>query len=114
MSAAPANRARRRWAVEGLEGAWPKPRRPLPASSGGARVEGNAIGSSARAAFVQQDGVWIQTTFNPDTMETEKVEFASDDYFALLERYPDLAGAFALGDRVIAISHGTAYEVTAP
>jgi hypothetical protein len=45
-------------------------------------------------------------------MTTTKVQFASDDYFALLDRYPDLAEAFALGDRVIAFSHGVAFEVT--
>ena len=88
---------------------------PLPTPTIGAAggAEGNPIRIVGSRAFIQQDGVWIETTFNPDTMETEKVAFASDDYFALLARYPDLAGPFALGDRVIAISHGTAYEVTA-
>ncbi len=74
---------------------------------------GNAMRVVGNRTFLQQDGVWIETTFDPDTMETVKVQFASDDYFALLDRYPDLADAFALGDRVIAISHGVAFEVTA-
>ena len=74
--------------------------------SGGVRV----IGSRA---FVQQSNVWIETTYDPSTMTTIKVIFASSDYFALLTAHPDLAAAFALGPRVIAISGGQAYEVTA-
>ncbi|MCC6791488.1 MAG: hypothetical protein IT336_07390 [Thermomicrobiales bacterium] len=46
-------------------------------------------------------------------MTTIKVQFASEDYFTLLELRPDLAEAFALGDKVIAISNGQAFEVTA-
>ncbi|MFL5758752.1 MAG: VIT domain-containing protein [Thermomicrobiales bacterium] len=63
-------------------------------------------------SFVNQSGVWTETTFDPSTMHTIKVQFASDDYFKLLELRPDLADAFAIGDHVIALSHGVAFEVT--
>ena len=72
-------------------------------------VELRAIGDRA---FLYKDGVWTETTFDPDTMETVRVEFASEEYFALLAEHPDLAVAFALGDHVIALSDGVAYEVT--
>jgi hypothetical protein len=36
---------------------------------------------------------------------------AGDAYFALLESVPALADAFALGDHVIFLSNGQAYEV---
>jgi Ca-activated chloride channel family protein len=62
-------------------------------------------------AFVSSEGVWVDTAFDPDRMQTQKVAFLSDDYFALSASRPDLAAAFALGERVIAISSGTAYEV---
>jgi Ca-activated chloride channel family protein len=75
-------------------------------------AEGNALRVVGSRAFVRQGGVWIQTMFDPSRMVTVKVQFAGDDYFALLDRYPDLAGAFALGDRVIVFSHGVAFEVT--
>jgi Ca-activated chloride channel family protein len=83
-----------------------------PSSAGDESGDGNAIRVVGNRTFVRQDGVWTETTFNPDTMTTTKVQFASDDYFALLDRYPDLATAFALGDHVIVISHGVAFEVT--
>ncbi len=62
-------------------------------------------------AFVLRDGVWTETTYDPSTMTTTKVTFGSDDYFALTASHPDLAAAFALGPRVIAVSDGRAYEV---
>ncbi len=63
--------------------------------------------------FVLQDEVWVETTFDSETMTPMRVAFASEEYFALLEERPDLAPAFALGERVIAVSGGAAYEVTA-
>jgi len=61
--------------------------------------------------FVLSDRTWMDTAFDPETMETVKVAFLSDDYFALSAASPDLAAAFSLGERVIAISDGIAYEV---
>jgi Ca-activated chloride channel homolog len=61
--------------------------------------------------FVSTEGVWIDTAFDPEKMETVKVAFLSDDYFALAASRPALAAAFALGNRVIALSDGVAYEV---
>ncbi|MDI6769050.1 MAG: VIT domain-containing protein [Anaerolineales bacterium] len=61
--------------------------------------------------FVLSEGVWVDTAFDPDTMQTTKVAFISDDYFALADSRPELAGAFALGLRVIALSDSVAYEV---
>jgi Ca-activated chloride channel family protein len=57
------------------------------------------------------DGVWIDTAFDPDSMTTLKVAFAGEDYFALAATRPDLASAFALGDRVIVLAGDVAYEV---
>ncbi|MBA4379296.1 MAG: hypothetical protein C0393_01165 [Anaerolinea sp.] len=61
--------------------------------------------------FVLSEGVWVDTAFDPDTMQTTKVAFISDDYFALADSRPELAAAFALGLRVIALSDSMAYEV---
>ncbi len=61
--------------------------------------------------FRLTDGIWIDTVYDPDTMQTTRVAFLSADYFALAASRPDLAAAFALGPRVIAVSQGTAFEV---
>ena len=44
-------------------------------------------------------------------MQTVKVAFLSEDYYALAKSRPDLAAAFALGQAVIAFSDGVLYEV---
>jgi Ca-activated chloride channel family protein len=66
--------------------------------------------------FVLQDEVWVDTAYDPQSMQTGaagpvKVAFLSEDYFALLQARPELAGAFALGPQVIALAGGTAYQV---
>ena len=61
--------------------------------------------------FVLSDGKWIDTAFDPDTMKTIQIEFLSPDYFVLVAGNPELADAFALGDKVIALSEGGVYEV---
>ncbi len=61
--------------------------------------------------FVNAEGVWIDTAFDPDVMEPIQVAFLSSDYFKILEIRPELAAPFALGDRVIAFATGVPYEV---
>jgi Ca-activated chloride channel family protein len=72
----------------------------------------NPIQSIGDKTFILRDGIWTDTTFQSDTMETQKVEFLSDAYFKLLEAQPDLGQYFAIGDRVIVVLNGLAYEVT--
>src|SRR5690606_26600937 len=61
----------------------------------------NPIQTIGDKTFLQLNGVWTDTTFEPDTMTTEKVAFLSDEYFALLDTHPELAEYFAVGERVI-------------
>jgi len=61
--------------------------------------------------FVLIDGVWTDTGFDPQAMQTVKVGFLSEEYFTLATSRTELGAAFALGIRVIALSDGVAYEV---
>jgi Ca-activated chloride channel homolog len=76
----------------------------MEAAAGKVRVVGSRT-------FVLREGVWTDTAYDPDRMQTVKVPFLSDDYFALSSALPDLAAAFALGEQVIAVSGGNVYEV---
>lgn len=67
-----------------------------------------AIGSKT---FVWRDGVWIDTTFDPEQYTPEPVGFASDTYFDLLAAAPDLGQYFAIGQQVIVVYNGVAYQV---
>ena len=81
------------------------------ADDGGTIDVADVVRTVGARTFVLQDDVWIETTYDPSTTEPVQVVFLSDEYFALLDEHPDLADAFALGDHVIAISDGVAYEV---
>ncbi len=81
-----------------------------PALQGEASSSVRVVGSRT---FVLSDGTWIDTAFDPDTMQARQVEFLSPEYFDLVSARPDLADAFALGDQVIALSQGIAYKVVA-
>ena len=61
--------------------------------------------------FVLQDGVWTDTAFNPSRMSTSQVGFGSEAYFDLLAARPEWGQYLALGERVIFVADGAAYEV---
>lgn len=73
----------------------------------------NPIQTIGGKTFIQQGGVWTDTTFEPDTMTTQQVAFLSDAYFDLIAAHPELGQYFALAERVIVVWEGVAYEVTA-
>ena len=61
--------------------------------------------------FILHEGVWTDTTFDPDKMTPVPVSFGGDDYFALAAARPERGRYFALGDHVIVVLEGAAYEV---
>jgi Ca-activated chloride channel homolog len=73
----------------------------------------NPISVVGDKTFIRINDVWSDTAYDPDLMDTEKVVFLSDEYFALLDENPELGPYFALGDRVIVVLAGAAYEVVA-
>jgi hypothetical protein len=72
---------------------------------------GNPIKVVGSRTYVQQNGVWIDTAYDPSKMTTSKITFLSDDYFAFLKAHPELAGALALGSRVIVAADGGFVEI---
>jgi len=61
--------------------------------------------------FVWRDGAWVDTAYDPDRYTLIQVGFASDDYFSLVAEAPALGDYFALGERVIVVYGGQAFEV---
>jgi hypothetical protein len=47
-------------------------------------------------------------------MTSTQLPFAGDDFFDLLTQQPQLGQYFALGERVIVVANGIAYETTMP
>ncbi len=73
------------------------------------RYEG-VVATAGGRTLRQVDGVWIDTTYDPD-MDLIRVAFGSDDYFALATAGPGTASALAVGQHVIVVVDGTAYEI---
>ncbi len=88
----------------------------LPSGLGGGETDqyGNPI-SPVRyvgdKTFILHNGVWTDTTFDPDKMTPVPLGFGTDEYFALIAAHPDWGRYFALGDHVLVVLEGTAYEV---
>lgn len=61
--------------------------------------------------FVFADNVWTDTAYDPESMQTVKVAFLSEDYFSLAQGQAEVGAAFGLGERVIVLYDGVAYEV---
>jgi len=73
--------------------------------------EGQAMRYAADRTFVWRDGAWIDTLYSADDMEPITVTFLSDAYFDLLELDPRVGEYLALGDHVLFVWDGEAYEV---
>jgi len=61
--------------------------------------------------FVQRDDAWIDSRYQ-EGMDITKIGFGSDNYYQLLGQRPDWGPYFALGEHVIFVADGQAYEVT--
>lgn len=75
------------------------------------REGSEAVKYARDKAFVLRDGIWTDTTYDT-SMETVKVGFGSDDYFALIEAHPDWGHYFSVGQEVIVVLDGVAYQVS--
>ncbi len=62
--------------------------------------------------FVLSDGIWMDTAYDPQKMQTQKVAFLSNDYFRLAAERPDVSAALALGAKIIVMVDGKAYEIS--
>jgi Ca-activated chloride channel family protein len=78
--------------------------------TGGATASTAAVTAVGDKAFVLKDGVWTDTTFDPTAMTTTQLPFPSDLFLEFLGDHPDAGKYFALGERVIVVLDGVAYE----
>jgi Ca-activated chloride channel family protein len=63
--------------------------------------------------FFWRDGQWVDSTFDAEGPAPQVIPFASDAYFELLGTRPELGQFLALGEQMILMIDGQAYQVTA-
>jgi Ca-activated chloride channel family protein len=61
--------------------------------------------------FLYQNGVWIDTIYKPGSMKTLKIGFGTQVYFDLLKSRPSFGKYLALGNQLIFVKSGFAYEI---
>jgi Ca-activated chloride channel family protein len=67
----------------------------------------------ANKNFIQQSNIWVDAEFRPELKQTEvNLKFASEEYFAVLNRERELAQWFALGEEVVVVWKNKVYRVT--
>ena len=67
----------------------------------------------AQKNFFNRNNVWVDADFKPELKQTEvNLKFASDEYFAVLNRERGLAQYFALGEEVVVVWKNQVYRVT--
>ena len=74
----------------------------------------DAVRRAAGKTFYLIDDVWTDSEFKSETGLPETVvSFGSDEYFALVKRYPKLSSYFSLAERVLVVFEGRVYRVNA-
>ncbi len=85
---------------------------PLSQNAEGANTAG---GTSIRVigshTFIFQDGIWIDTLFDPVKMPVQQILFLSSEYYQLLKARTDIAPALSLSSQMILVIDGKAYQV---
>ena len=66
------------------------------------------IGSKA---FVRRGEIWTDTIYDPQKFEPVKIAFGGGSYMQLLSTHPEWAPILALGDRVLLVWEGIAYQI---
>ncbi len=61
--------------------------------------------------FLYQNGIWIDTAFEPGTVDILKIGFGSQVYFDLLATRPSWGKYLALGDHLIFVAGDLVYEI---
>jgi len=77
----------------------------------GNQLQAQIIRIIGDSTFVLTEGVWIDTRYDPEKMQPRNIPFLSEDYFILARTRPDLAGALALGEKVIMLVDGQALAI---
>ena len=74
----------------------------------------DAVQRMSGKTFYLIEGVWTDSEFKAESNLPETaVTFGSEEYFALLKKYPKLANYLSLGERVVVVFEGRVYRINA-
>jgi Ca-activated chloride channel family protein len=62
--------------------------------------------------FLFQNGIWVDTQYDPEAMDAVKIGFGTESYYQLTSLQPSWGKYLALGEQVIFVVDGKAYQIT--
>ena len=68
------------------------------------------IKTVANKTFILREGIWTDTSYDPQRMSTTRLQFGSPGHFRVLAEHPQWAKYFALGEQVIVVLDGVVYQ----
>lgn len=87
--------------------------RAAPTGEGGAVYRHRVVERVGTRTFYWVTDRWVDAAYDK-AMETKKIELFSEAYFELARKHAGLAKCFALGERVVVVVDGVAYETLPP
>ena len=64
--------------------------------------------------FVLKDEYWVDSEYDSeDKLKEVEIEFMSDEYFNLMDKFPDIGEYLAVGDNIKLVWEGKVYIITA-
>jgi len=84
---------------------------PLEQDGGSSRQQ--PVVSAGSKTFFMRNGILVDSAFGPQAGEPLIVPFASDAYFDLLNTWPEAGQYLALGEEILVVLDGQAYQITA-
>jgi len=78
--------------------------------------EGSAQGKVQHVedkTFILKNDYWVDSEYDPDDKLKEiEIEFMSDEYFNLMDKFPDISEYLAVGDNIKLVWEGKVYIIT--
>ncbi len=99
-------------AESSLRGAESVPQVVLPEEGLDQNSQERALKSMGEKTFILQQGIWMDSLFDPENMVPVLIEFGSGVYYEFLDARPDWGKYFSLGEEVIFVEGGEAYQIT--
>jgi len=99
-------------AESSLRAAESVPQVALPEVRGDQGSRERAIKYVGEKTFFLQEGIWMDSLFDPEEMDPVLIEFGSSAYYEFLDARPAWGMYFSLGEEVIFVESEVAYQVT--
>ncbi|MBI9048611.1 MAG: VWA domain-containing protein [Anaerolineaceae bacterium] len=73
--------------------------------------EHETVKIAGNRTFLWQDDQWVDTLYDAEAMKLKSISFLSNEYYKLMQDYPEIQKSLALGSHMIIVIDGKAYQI---